>query len=80
MNGESRMQRIAALGAVGVSVGVLIVYLAFVYLTAPRPATAGMDWANSRTTWISVGVLVLAIIGVHLAIARQLWKGTQLHP
>jgi hypothetical protein len=73
------MQRIAALGAVGVSIAVFIVYLAFVYLTAPRPS-GGMDWAHSRTAWISVGVLVLAIIGAHLAVARQLWKGTQLHP
>jgi hypothetical protein len=80
MNGEARMQRIAALGAVGVSVGVLIVFLAFVYLTTPRPVTGGMDWTHARTTWISVGVLVLAIIAVHLAIARQLWRGTQLHP
>jgi hypothetical protein len=70
----------AALGAVGVSVGVLIVYLAFVYLTMPRPETAGMDWVNARTSWISVGVLAAAIIATHLAIARQLWKGTQLHP
>jgi len=82
MNGdrEARLQRIAALGAVGVSLGVIVVFLAFVYLTTPRPATGGMDWANASTTWISVGVLALAIIGAHLAIARQLWRGTQLHP
>jgi len=74
------MQKIAALGAVGVSLGVLIVYLAFVYMTIPRTATAGIDWANSRTSWISVGTLVLAIIAAHLAIARQLWRGTTVHP
>jgi len=75
-----RYERIAALGAVGVAGAVLLVYLLWTFVTRPDPSTAGMDWTNAVLTWIATGLLALAIIAVHLAFARQLWRGEATPP
>jgi hypothetical protein len=75
-----RYERAGALGAVGVAGGVFLVYLVFCFLTRPQPETGGMDWTNSILTWIGTGLLALAVIAIHLAFARQLWRGEQLRP
>ena len=75
-----RFERTAALGALGVAAAVFLVYLVFCFLMRPRAVTSGMDWTNAVVTWISTGILVLAIVAIHVALARQLWKGEQLRP
>jgi len=75
-----RFERMAALGAVGVAGAVLLLYLVWVYFTRPEPTTAGMDWTNAVLTWIASGALALVVIAVHLALARQLWRGPTLTP
>jgi hypothetical protein len=79
-NGPERYERAGALGAVGVAGTVFLVYLAFCFVTRPQPETAGMDWTHAILTWIGTGSLALAIIAIHLAFARQLWKGEQIRP
>lgn len=75
-----RFERTAALGALGVAGAIFLVYLAFCFVTRPQAVTGGMDWTSAVVTWISTGMLALAIIAVHVALARQLWKGEQLRP
>jgi len=75
-----RFERMAALGAVAVAGAVLVVYLLWVYVTRPQPATAGIDMTNAVLTWIASGLLALVVIAVHLAFARQLWRGPTLTP
>ena len=75
--GESRrrvpFEKLAALGAVGVSFGVLALYALIVFITMPR-RTGGIDTTNAQLTWISVGVVVLTVIAIHLVFARVLWR------
>ena len=67
------IEKLAALGAVAACGGILLLYLLFVWLGIPRPATAGIDLAHGAIVWISLGVVVLALIALHLALAHQLW-------
>jgi hypothetical protein len=68
-----RIEKRAALGALGACGGIALLYLLFVWLGIPRPATAGIDRAHGAIVWISLGVVVLALIALHLALAHQLW-------
>ena len=68
-----RFEKLAALGALGATGGLVLVFLLFVWLGLPRPATAGIDGAHGGVLWIAMGVLFLALIAFHLAIAHQLW-------
>ena len=63
--------KVAALGAVGVSLGVLGLYglIAFV---ARHTADGGIDTTQAAITWISVAVPVAAIIAAHLAYVKVL--------
>ena len=65
--------KLAALGAVGATGGLVLLYLLFVWLGIRQPETAGMDAAHGQVLWISLGVLFLALIALHLAMAHQLW-------
>jgi hypothetical protein len=64
--------KLAALGAIGVSFGVLALYglIAFGSRTTP---TGGIDTIQATVTWISAAVPALAIIAVHLAFAKVLF-------
>ena len=69
-----KLRRVLALGAVGASFGLLAVFALLVWLTIPR-TNGGIDGTNATVTWISVAGVVLALVGVHLLIARRLWDG-----
>ena len=68
-----RFEKLAALGALGATGGMVLLYLLFVWIGIPRPATAGMDLTTGSVLWISLGVLFVALIAFHLAMAHQLW-------
>lgn len=68
-----RFEKLAALGALGATGGLVLVYLLFVWLGVPRPVTAGIDLAHGSVVWIALGVLFLALIAFHLVMAHQLW-------
>ena len=70
--------QLAALGALGVSAGAFAIWLLFVYI-ARRTPTGGMDFEHSMLTWISTGLLFLAVIAVHLAFAVQLLAYVKAH-
>ena len=68
-----RFEKLAALGALGATGGLLLVFALFFWLGIPRPATAGIDAAHGQVLWISIGVAILALVALHLALAHQLW-------
>jgi hypothetical protein len=74
------INRLAALGAVGATGGLLLVYLLFVWLGIRHPETAGIDAAHGHVMWIALGILFLALIALHLAMAHQLWHAPTVVP
>ena len=63
--------RLAGLGALGACAGFVALYLYVSYLSR-HTATGGMMPVLSVITWISVGLVVLALIGLHVVLAKQL--------
>jgi hypothetical protein len=63
---------LAGLGAFAAAGGILAIYLLLVFITIPRPRTAGIDATNAALTWISVGVIILALVVPHVVYARIL--------
>ena len=72
-----RFARLAALGAVGVSFGVLGLYALIAIGAAPTPA-GGIDRTNAILAWISAAIPAAAIVAVHLAYARILLNESRL--
>lgn len=66
-----RIARLAGLGAFAVCGGIAAVYALFVFITRPAP-TSGMDPTSRFIAWLSVAGVLLALLGVHLLIGRQL--------
>ena len=63
--------KLAALGAVGVSLGVVALYLV-IALGSRHTATSGIDSTEAALTWISAAVPCAAIIAAHLAYVKVL--------
>ena len=66
-----RFARLAGLGAYGACALFIVIfaYVAFISRHTPR---GGMMPVLSVVTWISVGLVVISLIAVHIAIAKQL--------
>jgi hypothetical protein len=64
--------KLAGLGAFAAAGGILALFALLVYITIPRPSTGGIDWPNALLTWISVGLIVLALLVPHLIYGRIL--------
>jgi hypothetical protein len=67
-----KIARLAGLGAFGACAGFLALYAYVAYISRHTP-TGGMMPVLSAVTWISVGLVVLALIGVHVVLAKQLF-------
>ena len=67
----AKIARLAGLGAFGACAAFVALYL-FVGKISKPSRTGGMMPALSAITWISVGMVVLALIGVHVLFGRQL--------
>jgi hypothetical protein len=66
-----RIAKLAGLGAFAACGGIALVFLLFVIITRPAP-TSGMDGTQRFIAWLSVAGVLLALLGVHLLIGRQL--------
>lgn len=66
-----KIARLAALGAYGACAGFVALFAFIAYLSAPSP-TGGIMIGLSVVTWISLALVVLALIGAHVALAKQL--------
>ena len=66
-----KFAKLAGLGALGATAGLIGVYLLFLFGT--RPGTyAGMDGVNRSIAWLSVGGVIVALIAVHVVLGMQL--------
>ena len=63
--------RLAGLGAFGACAGFVALYALVVYISR-HTATGGMMQTLSVVTWISVGLVVLALIVLHVAMGKEL--------
>ena len=63
--------RLAALGAVGVSLGVVALYLV-IALGSRHTPTSGIDGTQAVVTWIAAAIPCGAIIAAHLAFVKVL--------
>jgi len=66
-----RIAKLAALGAFGAVLLFVAIFALIAYAATPRHA-GGIDGIQATVTWISVGLVVLALIGVHVVIGRGL--------
>lgn len=66
-----RIARLAGLGAYG-ACALFILIFAYVAYISRHTATGGMMPVLSAVTWISLALVVVALIAVHIAIAKQL--------
>ncbi|HET7374935.1 MAG TPA: hypothetical protein VFJ20_16215 [Gemmatimonadaceae bacterium] len=66
-----KIARLAGLGAFGASAGFVALFALIAYASR-RTTTGGMMPALSAVTWISVGLVVIALVVVHVAIGKQL--------
>jgi len=67
-----RIAKLAAFGAFGAVGLFVLIYAVITVASAPR-RTGGIDWTEATVTWISVGLAILALIAVHVVIARGLF-------
>jgi hypothetical protein len=67
----TKFARLAGLGAFGACGGFVALYALIVFITR-HTATGGMMQTLSTVTWISVGLVVIALIALHIAIGKQL--------
>ena len=67
-----KIAKLAGLGAFAACGGIAALYLLFVYGTRATPS-AGMDGTQRFLAWFSVAGVLLALLGVHLLIGRQLF-------
>ena len=63
--------RLLGLGAYAVCAGLLALFAVAAFYSRHTP-TGGIDPVTEHVTWMSMGGVVLAIIGVHLYLGRQL--------
>ena len=66
-----KIARLAGLGAYG-ACALFIAIFAYVAYLSRHTTTGGMLTGLSVVTWISLALVVVALIAVHVAIARQL--------
>jgi hypothetical protein len=66
-----RIAKLAAYGAFGAVLLFVAIYALIAYVSLPR-RTGGIDGIEATVTWISVGLVVVALIAVHVIIARAL--------
>ena len=66
-----KIARLAGLGAFGACAAFVALFALIAYISRPSP-TGGMMPALTAVAWISIGLVVLALIAVHVALGRQL--------
>jgi hypothetical protein len=77
-----KIAKLAGLGAFSACLGIAALYALFVYGTRPT-AFSGMDGTLRFMAWFAVAGVLLALLGVHVVIGRQLLalsRGTPQRP
>ncbi|HEY4217448.1 MAG TPA: hypothetical protein VGM67_09945 [Gemmatimonadaceae bacterium] len=66
-----KIARLAALGAYAACAGFIALFAYICYLAAPSK-TGGMMMALSVVSWISGALVLIALLGLHVVLAKQL--------
>ena len=66
-----KIAKLAGLGALGACVAFVGLFARVAFIRRHTPP-GGMMPALSAVSWISIGLVVVALIAVHIAIAKQL--------
>ncbi|MEO7455865.1 MAG: hypothetical protein ABIY52_06360 [Gemmatimonadaceae bacterium] len=66
-----KIARLAGLGAFGACAGIAALYALFVFITRPT-GFSGMDGTLRFISWFTVAGVLLALLGVHVVLGRQL--------
>ena len=66
-----KIARLAGLGAFAACGGIALIYVLFLFITRPTP-WSGLDGTLRFLAWLSVAGVILALLGVHVMIGRQL--------
>ncbi len=66
-----KIAQLAGLGALGACGGIAALYALFIYITRPA-VDSGLDSTQRFLAWLAVGGVLLALLGVHLLLGRQL--------
>lgn len=66
-----KIARLAGFGAFAACGGFAAVYMLFLYITRPT-TSAGLDSPERFLAWFTVAGVVLALLGVHVVMGRQL--------
>jgi hypothetical protein len=66
-----KFARLAGLGAFGACAGFVALFALVAYLSR-HTATGGMTETLAAVTWISVGLVVIALIALHVAMGKEL--------
>lgn len=66
-----RLAKLVGYGAFAATLLFVLIFALVFIITLPRSAP-GMTTTLDVVTWIAVGLMMLAIIGVHVLIGRQL--------
>ena len=66
-----RLAQLAALGAYGACAAFIGLFVVVAFVSR-HTTTGGMMPALSAVTWISLGVVLVALLAAHLVIAKQL--------
>lgn len=67
-----RIAKLAALGAYGAVLFFIALFALIAFAVTPR-GTGGIDGIQATVTWISVGLSALALIALHIVVARGLF-------
>jgi hypothetical protein len=66
-----KIARLAGLGAFAACGGIAALYALFLFVTRPS-VTSGLDATSRFIAWFAVAGVLLALLGVHLLLGRQL--------
>ncbi len=74
-----KIAKLAGLGAYGACAAFIALYAFVAYISRHTPA-GGMMPALSAVTWISLALVVLALIAVHVVLGKQLLQLAEGRP
>jgi hypothetical protein len=66
-----KIARLAGFGAFAACGGIVMLLALFLFITRPTP-WSGMDGTQRFIAWLSVAGVLLALLGVHVLLGRQL--------
>jgi hypothetical protein len=66
-----RIAKLIGFGAFGATLLFVAIFALIAWAAVPT-RTGGIDGTQAAVTWISVGLVILAVIGVHVLVGRGL--------